>query len=173
MIEQDMQILCNIQKTLAVEPNANQRTLAQKSNISLGQMNAVLKRCAERGWIAIKNLNMKKVCYCLTPEGLEEISRRSSGYMKKSFEMMNEYAIKVADLIKKAKEDGKKKVKLVGQSNIKFVIEWSCEKFGIQFIELYDCDFIEQDCLLLLGELIDYNCISRLKALGAVSVMEI
>lgn len=69
MIEQDTQILCNIQKTLAVEPNATQRTLEQKSNISLGQMNAVLKRCAGRGWISIKNLNMKKVCYYLTSEG--------------------------------------------------------------------------------------------------------
>lgn len=173
MIEQDAKILTNIQKTLTADPNATQRTLAQESNVSLGQMNAVLKRCAERGWIAIKNLNMKKVCYCLTPEGLEEISRRSSGYMKRSFSMMNEYAEKIAKVVQMAKSKGKTKVVLVGQSNIRFVIEYTCEKLGLFFAEVEDCDKINNNELVLCGELVDEQVCKQLCAQGAVSVMEI
>lgn len=173
MIEQDAKILTNIQKTLTADPNATQRTLAQNSNISLGMMNAVLKRCAERGWIAVKNLNMKKVCYCLTPEGLEEISRRSSGYMKRSFEMMNEYAEKIAEVIQNAKATGRTKVVLAGQSNIRFVIEYTCEKFGLIFAEVEDCAKINNNELVLCGELLDEKNCRQLCEQGAVSVMEI
>jgi len=178
MIEQDAKYLTNIQQTLEDNPNANQRVLAQNSNISLGQMNAVLKRCAERGWIAVKNLNMKKVCYCLTPAGLDEISRRSSGYMKRSFSMMNEYAENVLTAITAAKNEGKSKVILLGQSNIRFVIEWACERCGIGFEQIEDCDNIDADnikadVLYFCGELAEEELAGRWKQAGALSVMEI
>lgn len=136
MNEQDLKILTNIQKTLEVDPNANQRILAQNSNVSLGMMNAVLKRCIERGWLAVKNLNMKKVCYCLTAQGFEEISRRSTNYMKRSFSMMNDYAAGVTKALNEAKLNGCDKVVLIGRSNVQFVLEWACEKNNLEFILL-------------------------------------
>lgn len=133
MNEQDSKILTEIQRTLAIDPNATQRTMAENSNISLGMMNAVLKRCIERGWIAVQNLSVKKVCYCLTPEGFNEISRRTTNYMKRSFSMMNDYADKIQNMVNRAKSEGKNKVVLFGKSNVQFVIEWACEKSGMVF----------------------------------------
>ena len=154
MNEQDSQILTNIQQTLAIDPNATQRDMAEKSNISLGQMNAVLKRCMERGWIAVKNLNMKKVCYYLTPQGMEEVSTRTSRYMMNTFSLMNEYAEKVQTALEKIKADGKTGVVLEGKSNIDFLIEYTCEKVGLSLKkveqEVWECGMMGDDCTFIL-----------------------
>ena len=157
MFEQDSQILTDIQKTLAIDPNANQRELAAKSNISLGQMNAVLKRCMERGWIAVKNLNMKKVCYYLTPQGMEEVSTRTSRYMLNTFDLMNEYAGKVQKSMEKISTEGKTGVVLVGKSSVDFLLEYTCQKVGLSFKKVEqdfaECDRME-DVLVIQSELI-------------------
>lgn len=156
MIEQDSKILTNIHQTLAIDPHANQRELAKKSNISLGRMNAVLKRCMDRGWIAVKNLNMKRVCYYLTPSGMEEVSTRTSRYMMNTFSLMNEYAGKVQSALEKAKNQGKTTVILVGQSNIDFLIEYTCEKLDLEYKKVVqnplDCGIMGEEVFALAGE---------------------
>lgn len=179
MNEQDLKILTNIQKTLEVDPNANQRILAQNSNVSLGMMNAVLKRCIERGWLAVKNLNMKKVCYCLTAQGFEEISRRSSNYIKKSFSAMNDYAVGVIKTFEEAKLAGCKKVVLIGKSNVQFVFEWACEQCKMKFEQLtLDCTETvvglcnENESLMLVGELLDEKLQKELCDSGCKNIVE-
>lgn len=174
MIEQDSKILSEIQQTLAINPNANQRILAENSNISLGMMNAVLKRCVARGWIAVKNLNMKKVCYCLTAQGFEEISRRSSSYMKRSFSMMSDYAYGIENLILQSKEQGKSKVVLYGKSKIQFVIEWACHKNGVELELCSENDITDGgDFLKLAGECLDEEKIKILLQMGCKSVCDV
>lgn len=159
MIEQDLKILTNIHQTLSVDPHVNQRELAKKSNISLGQMNAVLKRCIARGWIAVKNLNMKKVCYYLTPSGMEEVSIRTSHYMMNTFSLMNEYASRIQSALEKIRCQGKTTVVLVGRSNIDFLIEYTCEKLDLRFIKTeldrFECDIIGNDVFALVGESVE------------------
>lgn len=174
MIEQDSKILSEIQRTLAINPNANQRMLAENSNISLGMMNAVLKRCIGRGWIAVKNLNMKKVCYCLTAQGFEELSNRSSSFMKRSFSLMNDYAYGIEKLILQSKEQGKSKVILYGKSNIQFVIEWACQKNGVGVDFCSENEFIEEDkSLNLVGECVEDSMQKILLQKGCKSVFDV
>lgn len=177
MIEQDSQILSDIHKTLAVNPQANQRVMAQNSNVSLGQMNAVLKRCMARGWIAVKNLNMKKVCYYLTPAGLEEVSVRSAGYMKRSFEMMSQYAENVQRALEQAKHSGKTRLVLVGKSKVSFVFEYTCEKLGMNYQNIeqedWECGKIENDILVVYSESLDEEETGKWKVAGGVGVLEL
>ena len=55
--------LQNIANTLKQEPLASQRVLAENAGISIGLMNAVLKRFVERGWIMLTNVNLRKLSY--------------------------------------------------------------------------------------------------------------
>ena len=57
----DIATLQNIADTLKAEPQASQRLLAEKAGISIGLMNAILKRFVERGWIMLSNVNLKQV----------------------------------------------------------------------------------------------------------------
>ena len=56
-MEQDLATLQVISEALNEEPQASQRTLAKKANVSLGMMNAILGRFVERGWIMLTNVN--------------------------------------------------------------------------------------------------------------------
>ena len=53
--------LQNIANTLEQEPLASQRVLAENAGMSIGLMNAVLKRFVERGWIMLTNVHLRKL----------------------------------------------------------------------------------------------------------------
>lgn len=56
-------------------PNASQRDLAQKLNVSLGKLNYLIKSLSNRGLIKINNFSKSKnkinYIYVLTPKGLK------------------------------------------------------------------------------------------------------
>ena len=83
--------LQNIANTLEQEPLASQRVLAENAGMSIGLMNAVLKRFVERGWIMLTNVNLRKLSYAITPAGIAELTARSQKFAKRTFELANIY----------------------------------------------------------------------------------
>lgn len=75
-MEQDFATLQVISERLKEDPQASQRTLAKKANMSLGMMNAILGRFVERGWRMLTNVNGRKLAYAVTLEGIAELSNR-------------------------------------------------------------------------------------------------
>lgn len=69
----DVATLQSIAKTLEKEPLASQRVLAENAGMSIGLMNAVLKRFVERGWIMLTNVNLRKLSYAVTPDELQNL----------------------------------------------------------------------------------------------------
>lgn len=78
----DVSTLQSIATTLKNEPLASQRELAKNAGMSIGLMNAVLKRFVERGWIMLTNVNLRKLSYAVTPAGIAELSARSQKFAK-------------------------------------------------------------------------------------------
>ena len=62
-------------EALEKNPITSQRELSNKFGIALGVTNACLKRMVRKGWIRIRDLNRRKIEYCLTPKGFEEKTR--------------------------------------------------------------------------------------------------
>ena len=81
----DVATLQNIADTLKEDPLASQRVLAENAGMSIGLMNAVLKRFAERGWIMLTNVNLRKLSYAITPAGISELTKRSRTFAKRTF----------------------------------------------------------------------------------------
>lgn len=94
----------NLYKEIESSPEATQRSLSQKLNISLGKTNYLLKALIKRGSVSIKNFTsgdgkLKKVKYILTKKGFEErlhltqsfLKRKKSEYnhLKKEWERLN------------------------------------------------------------------------------------
>jgi len=73
-------------------PHISQREIAQKLGISLGGVNYCLKALIDIGHIKIHNFNKnpKKIgyLYLLTPKGISEKVRLTSGFLKRK---MSEY----------------------------------------------------------------------------------
>ncbi len=178
-MNQDLALLQNINETLLVTPNANQRELAKNANVSIGLMNAVLKRFAERGWIMLKNVNARKIAYALTEEGLHELKERSKAFAKRTFALASEYNEILYEKIIQAKNAGKESVILYGRSYIKFLIEYAAEKANLVFenraiSELYENnEKIEENAFCLVGELEDENVQNELAKRGAQKVLDL
>lgn len=169
----DEELLENINKTLTIDPNASQRAIAENCNISLGMANAVLKRFVERGWILVSNLNSKKLAYALTEEGFRTLAGRSKRYVQRTFGLINEYSEAIIANIQNAKNEGKTKVILCGKSSVKFLIEYACQKCGVEFVDGEIVNDATDNSLNLIGELADSGEIEKLESMGFVCVMDL
>lgn len=84
MDNQDIRTLRLLEAFEEEEP-ASQRELARRLDISLGLVNAFLKRLARKGYFKITNLPANRVSYLLTPQGMAEKSRLTCEYIQYSF----------------------------------------------------------------------------------------
>lgn len=172
-MEQDLATLQVISETLKEDPQASQRTLAKKANMSLGMMNAILGRFVERGWIMLTNVNARKLAYALTVEGISELSARSKRFAKRTFQLANQYNEDLNQLVSDAKSAGKTKVVLYGKSYIKFLLEYAASKNNLQFEEQPADAPIQPDGLCLLGELEEEEVQRMAMANGCICLLEV
>ena len=171
----DVMTLQSIADTLKNEPLASQRVLADNAGISIGLMNAVLKRFVERGWIMLSNVNLRKLSYAITPTGMAELSARSQKFAKRTFELANSYNQIVCDEILKAKQNGKSKVVLFGNSYIKFLLEYACKENDVLFENRAETEnpVIKADEFCIAGELNDEETKDSLVTAGCVDLLDI
>jgi DNA-binding MarR family transcriptional regulator len=131
-------ILENIYDSLEQEVSLRQRDLAQIAGTSLGMTNSILKRLATKGWITIRKLNSRNIQYAITLEGLNEIVRRSYRYFKRTIKNVVFYKDRIDEAIAGAKKKNLTAVLLVGASDLEFIVEHSCQYFGLSFFKAAD-----------------------------------
>ena len=173
MMNNDIATLQNIADTLKEEPLASQRVLAENAGISIGLMNAILKRFVERGWIMLSNVNLRKLSYAITPAGIAELTARSQTFAKRTFEIANKYNDTLCKVVSDAKKDGKTKLVLYGKSYIKFLLIYACQTLNVTFLEKDVDAEIEAGALCVVGELNEKETISRLTEKGCVSLLDL
>lgn len=77
---QDNEIL--VLEELEKNSNITQRGLSEKTGLSLGMVNILLKKFIKKGFVKLERLNSKSFRYILTPEGFKEKSKKTIEYMK-------------------------------------------------------------------------------------------
>ena len=112
-----------------------QRELADKANISLGMVNAILKRLMEKGWLVTKRVNSRNISYMVSPAGMEEVFKRGYQYFKRTIDDVIIYKAEIEKLVKEASASGFKGIVLVGKSDLDFIVEYVCNNAGIEFEE--------------------------------------
>lgn len=169
----DVAVLQEIADTLENQPMASQRILAENAGMSIGLMNAVLKRFVERGWIMLSNVNMRKLSYAVTPAGISELAARSQAFAKRTFALANDYNKVICTLIEEAVKSGKKEVILYGQSYIKFLLAYACQTEGVKFSEKKVSDEQVCEALCFAGELNEEEDNARLVKEGCVNLLDL
>lgn len=129
----EIEFLENLNAIVAETPDVSQREISRRTGISLGIVNGLLNRCADRGWIALKNINKCKLAYIITPEGMNELFMRSISFMRRNFAQLRVYSENIDRNIERARSLGKAEVLLVGNSELQLFIEQSCKKHGMAF----------------------------------------
>ena len=108
-----------------------QRELADKAGVSLGMVNAILKRLMEKGWLMTRRLNSRNISYVVSPAGEEEIFKRSYGHFKRIIEDISLYREKIDQIVAEAADAGYVEIILAGKSDLEFLVEYACDKAGI------------------------------------------
>lgn len=171
-MEQELATLQLISETLEENPQASQRILAKKANMSLGLMNAILQRFVERGWIMLSNVNGRKLAYAVTPEGISELTERGKSFALRTFKLANNYSEAFCKKFAEAKANGKTKVVLYGESYIKFIIKYACMEAGLEFEQKDGTAEVLADEVCLAGELSGEDVQKQLIDNGCFSLIE-
>ncbi|MFZ5367313.1 MAG: winged helix-turn-helix transcriptional regulator [Spirochaetota bacterium] len=137
-IDPELAILETIYDSSRQSNSVKQRDLATTTGTSLGMTNAILKRLTQKGWITIKKLNSRNIQYAITPDGINEIARRSYRYFKRTIRNVVMYRDGIDAAINKAKIRGYKSVVLIGISDLDFIVEHSCLRHGLTFLKSID-----------------------------------
>lgn len=128
--EKEIEILENIYNS---PEKIRQRDLAHIVGLSLGMTNAILKRLAKKGLITISKVNNRNIQYAVSPEGMEEIARRSYRYFKRTIKNIAYYKESIEALISDVAQGGYEAVAMVGPSDLDFIVEHLCFKYGLEF----------------------------------------
>ena len=129
--EKELKILEKIHQN---EDSIRQRDLAKIAGLSLGMTNSILKRLVEKGFVTVKKVNNRNIKYAVSPLGIEEISKRSFKYFKRTIKNVVVYREAVEEVLCSVKEMGYRSVILVGKSDIDFIIEHECMKKSLVLI---------------------------------------
>jgi DNA-binding MarR family transcriptional regulator len=113
------------------ESDVHQRDLARIVGLSLGMTNAIVKRLAQKGFLLIRKINNRNICYAVTAEGIDEIARRSYRYFKRTIKNVVFYKEAVEALIRDAHKVGYSRIALVGPSDLDFIVEHCCRNHGL------------------------------------------
>ncbi len=144
MNEKELEILTNINNNSS---SLSQRELAHSAGMSLGMTNAVLKRLAQKGWLTIRKVNNRNIRYAVTPAGMEEITRRSYRYFKRTLKNVAEYKDKIEQLILNIQTSGYNGLVLIGASDVDFIIEYLCMQHNIKLVR-NDSDITDKTFML-------------------------
>lgn len=129
MHEKELEILEHLHHNTSL----HQRDLSRIVGLSLGMTNAILKRLAKKGFLMVRKVNNRNIKYIVSPAGVEEISRRSFTYFKRTIKNIVDYKDQLEQSLRKIQAEGVRRVVLEGESDVDFIIEHLCNKIGLQF----------------------------------------
>jgi len=158
--EAELIILENLYSQDRENTSLKQRDLAQLARMSLGMTNSILKRMIQKGWITARKLNSRNISYAVTLDGINEIVRRSYHYVKRTISNVAHYRDAINDIIKKAIDNKKNSILLLGNSDLEFILEHTCNYYGISFLKSADKDIlssVDSNTFVFISEDIPYS----------------
>lgn len=148
MQEKELEIL----QYLHHDTNLHQRDISRIVGLSLGMTNAILKRLATKGLLMVRKVNNRNIRYIVSPAGVEEISRRSYYYFKRTIKNIVYYKDILQNLLMELQQKGVQRVVLEGQSDVDFILEHLCHKLNLQFQRTQGSHALKEGEVILVSE---------------------
>ncbi len=122
-------------KQISHNPRLDQRTIAQKTGLSLGLVNLIIKKLAKTGYIKIKMLNGKKLEYILTPKGFSEKVKKTYNYVLKTIKYISNTTEKIKQLILQEYKKGTKEFYILTDNEIYKIIEFCFKSLSLSDLQ--------------------------------------
>ena len=95
-----------------------QMALKKRIGVSIGLVNALLKRGISNGYVKARKAPFKRYAYCLTPKGFSEKSRLVAIYLENSLRFFRGARSEYADVFAHARTEGRSRLVLVGSGDL-------------------------------------------------------
>lgn len=95
-----------------------QMNLKQRVGVSVGLINALLKRAINKGYVKARQAPYKRYAYYLTPQGFAEKSRLVSAYLESSMDFLRNARVQYAEIFEKAQSQKKQNIILAGDGEL-------------------------------------------------------
>lgn len=140
-MEKELEILNHIQDN----ENITQREIAERTGLSLGAVNLLLKKMLKTGLIKIERLNARSLKYILTPEGIKEKTAKTYHYIVNSYHTITRIRAVVQVLIQKQMDKGIRTVYLYGAENeIYQVLRMTLGEIHLMDVQCIKVDTIQE-----------------------------
>lgn len=99
--------ITDILQVLDQEDDPSQREIANQVGFSVGSVNALIKKCAKKGFVKIERINARNIKYILTPKGMKEKTKKTINYIQKSYRAIKKLENKITELAVKHNDESK------------------------------------------------------------------
>ena len=101
----------------------SQRHIAESTGLSVGLVNAILKKLINTGYVKISHLNKKQVQYFLTTEGFSQKLVQSYSYIVDTIGHYKKLEQKISDMVVELYSQGYEKFYIEGNGAVRDLIE--------------------------------------------------
>ena len=144
MDQDELRILKLLEAVDSKEP-PTQRELARDLNISLGLVNAFVKRLAKKGYFKVTHIPKNRVKYLLTPKGALEKSRLTYRYIRYSVGFYREIREMLIALFSRLEEEGVGRIALYGCGEVAELAHLFLQNTSIKLAGVFDEEYDGRD----------------------------
>jgi DNA-binding MarR family transcriptional regulator len=127
-----------ILEALDAQKAPSQRDLATSLGISLGLVNAFIKRLARKGFFKITHLPRNRIAYILTPTGAAEKTRLTYEYIRYSLHFYKDTREKVQITYRTLLETGARRVGFCGLSELTEIAYLLIQDTPLTLVSIFD-----------------------------------
>lgn len=115
-----------------------QAALTQRIGVSVGLINALLKRAVHKGYVKVGKVPYRRYAYYLTPQGFREKSRLVAKYLETSLSFFREARSQYSALFERAEKAGVKRLILFGGGELTEIALLAASGTGITVVAIVD-----------------------------------
>ena len=128
-----------------------QMTLRKRVGVSIGLINALIKRGMLNGYVKARKVPFKRYAYYVTPKGFGEKSRLVAIYLEDSLAFFRSARSEYADIFARARTDGRSRFVLVGRGELAEIAILAAWGEGLTPLGLLDSETSENQHYGLKG----------------------
>jgi len=160
----DIQTEMDLFAALELGETVTQFALAKRLSVSVGLVNALLKRAARKGLAKATAVPPQRWAYYLTAKGFVEKSRLVADYLDRSLVFFREARASYVELFDRLRASGVSRIVLVGQGELAEIATLASQDADVEIIGLLDSQS-NNECihgLRVLRNLDKVNCSTAL-----------
>lgn len=115
-----------------------QGTISKRIGVSIGMINALLKRAVLKGYVKVKAAPYKRYAYYLTPKGFSEKSRLVAEYLEISLSFFRQARREYAELLERAQRSGMRRMALVGSGELAEIASLAAREAELELVAVVD-----------------------------------